>query len=294
MKYKEYSTEDVKKAVQTSYSYAEVLRKLDYVATAGGNYNTIRKIIKENKMDISHFKGSGWSRGYIGDLSKSYVPLEKLLINNSVYHSNIKYKLKNSGLIPYICDICKNGPEWNGKELKLQIDHKNGNKFDNRIENLRFICPNCHTQTPTFCRKNKNGQVAQSVEAQRLERCKCESESRLGYQTCKMCFKKFSGREGQKYCSYTCSSRGQRKAVRPSKEELEYLLKTETWTALSKKYGVSDKAVRKWAIKYGIELRRRGETENALVLKAGGETLESANLSACTNVLEVIFPDTVI
>ena len=69
----------------------------------------------------------------------------------------LKRRIIEDNLIPYKCDKCGNQGEWLGKKLTLQIDHINGNHFDNRLENLRFLCPNCHAQTPTYAGKNKMG-----------------------------------------------------------------------------------------------------------------------------------------
>lgn len=57
-------------------------------------------------------------------------------------------------LVPYKCSLCPLGPEWQGKPLTLQLDHINGDCEDDRVENLRFLCPNCHTQTPTWGNRN--------------------------------------------------------------------------------------------------------------------------------------------
>lgn len=61
--------------------------------------------------------------------------------------------------IPYVCECCGNDGEWLGKKISLQLDHINGINNDNRIENLRFLCPNCHSQTDTFGGKNKNNKM---------------------------------------------------------------------------------------------------------------------------------------
>lgn len=66
---------------------------------------------------------------------------------------DIRYHVIKNNSIPYLCE-CGQGPEWNSKVLTLQLDHINGNPADNRLENLRFLCPNCHTQTETFGSRN--------------------------------------------------------------------------------------------------------------------------------------------
>ena len=78
------------------------------------------------------------------------------MVKNSSYTNffRLKKRIINENLIEYKCSIC--GIEnWNNKPIVLQLDHINGNNRDNRIENLRFLCPNCHSQTETFCKKNK-------------------------------------------------------------------------------------------------------------------------------------------
>lgn len=67
----------------------------------------------------------------------------------------IKNFLIKNNLKKYECEICKNKGEWQGKKLSLQLDHINGKNEDNHIDNLRFICPNCHSQTKTFAGRNK-------------------------------------------------------------------------------------------------------------------------------------------
>ena len=84
--------------------------------------------------------------------------LDEILVENSTYTNRYRLKIRliKENKMNYRCAICGNNGEWNGKPLSLQLDHINGVNNDNRIENLRFLCPNCHSQTETFSGKNKN------------------------------------------------------------------------------------------------------------------------------------------
>ena len=79
-------------------------------------------------------------------------------LNSKYTHNTIKNNLVKNNLIPYECAICNNQGKHNGLSLTLQLDHINGNNKDQRLSNLRFLCPNCHSQTDTYAggnRKNK-------------------------------------------------------------------------------------------------------------------------------------------
>ena len=81
---------------------------------------------------------------------------EIVFVENSNHpRHRVKERLIKRKMIPYICDSCGNDGNWNGKELVLQLEHKNGVSNDNRLENLSFLCPNCHTQTQTYAAKNR-------------------------------------------------------------------------------------------------------------------------------------------
>ena len=82
---------------------------------------------------------------------------EEVFVENSTYpRHKIKDRIIKQGLLEYKCCECGNTGSWNGKKLVLQLDHINGKNDDHRLENLDFVCPNCHTQTDTFCAKNHN------------------------------------------------------------------------------------------------------------------------------------------
>lgn len=88
------------------------------------------------------------------------ISIEVALVENSTFtRSHLKAKLLKHKLLENKCSECNIGPEWNGKLLTLQVDHINGCNTDHRIENLRFLCPNCHSQTPTYAGGNATDRV---------------------------------------------------------------------------------------------------------------------------------------
>lgn len=147
--------QEIESAAKESFSYAQVLKKLNLNPT-GGNYKILKRKLKEMGIDISHFTGQSHLKGKTHDWSKK-TPLEEILKKESNYQS---YKLKNrlikENLLLNKCDECGFIDTWNGKPINHHLDHINGDNTDNRIENLRLLCPNCHSQTETYAGKNKN------------------------------------------------------------------------------------------------------------------------------------------
>ena len=136
--------------VKESVSIAQVLRKLKLIP-AGGNYDTIKKYIKEYNLNTSHFTGQGWLKGKTHTFTQK--PLSKILVDGKYYKSyRLKERLIRAGLKNRECEMC-GIVKWNNKVAPLELDHISGIKTDNRIENLRILCPNCHAQTPTYRRR---------------------------------------------------------------------------------------------------------------------------------------------
>jgi len=130
--------------------------------------------------------------------------------------------------------------EWNNKPISLELDHINGINNDNRLENLRIICPNCHAQTPTYRgRKNVIKQKTSKVRP------------KLQINVCIDCHKHISA--GAVRCKSCSGKLRPRKVSRPTKEILELEIRNSSFSALGRKYKVSDNAVRKWATGYNIK-----------------------------------------
>lgn len=146
---RKYSLRDVENAIKASTCMTEVLRMLG-LSEIGGNAITIKRIIKQHNFNIDHFDNSSRRKNH-----KRTIKSEVLVENSKISRTALRSLLLRENLIPYRCDACKID-EWKGKSLILDLDHINGIRTDNRITNLRFLCPNCHSQTPTFRGRNNS------------------------------------------------------------------------------------------------------------------------------------------
>ncbi|OGE89108.1 MAG: hypothetical protein A3J07_00945 [Candidatus Doudnabacteria bacterium RIFCSPLOWO2_02_FULL_49_13] len=151
---KKWTGDQLKKAAQESFSIRQVIFKLGLIP-AGGNYVQIQNYLRSLHIDTSHFKGKSWNKGLTG-LVRASMPIEQILVKESYYQSyKLKKRLFSLGLKARKCEECgwaKTTPEG---RLPLELDHINGNRNDNRLENLRVLCPNCHSLQPTHRARNK-------------------------------------------------------------------------------------------------------------------------------------------
>lgn len=133
--------EDLKKLVIESKNFSDLIRKLGYKTTNGGNISVLRRYLDKHEISYKHFKINT-------KLTKRNT--ENVFIENSTATQKVlRFWYKKGNYSEYKCDICGMLPIWNNKPLTLILDHKNGNNKDDRLENLHWVCPNCNQQLPT-------------------------------------------------------------------------------------------------------------------------------------------------
>jgi transposase-like protein len=246
-----FTEEQLREAVAGSLSVAEALRRLGYCHT-GGNPQTLKKYVGIWGISTDHFDPEAGRRRALEINGRSAIPLEQVLVEGSSYHrGHLKERLFEAGLKDRRCELCGQGDTWRGRPMSLVLDHINGVSTDNRLENLRLVCPNCAATLETHCgRKNT---------LRRVER------------KCARCGTPFSVKyPRQRYCSRRCGTRWDRtqtsrrgamgvprfrarKAERPPREQLLREINEIGYLAVGRKYGVSDTAIRKWVRQYERE-----------------------------------------
>lgn len=196
---------------ENAESITDVLKQFD-LEHKGGNGKTLAKRVSELGLNNERFKGNPlkalkkWRF-----LHPKQSPEEIFATKKKLQGRQLKEALLAIGR-PEECEKCKQKPNWNGEELNLPIDHKDGNTANNREENLRILCPNCHSQTSNFCgRKNK-------IDKRKNRGIRLNT----------------------------------RKVERPDVQALKKLLWEEPTIKIATRYGVSDKAIEKWAKSYKV------------------------------------------
>jgi hypothetical protein len=232
-----FTEQQLREAVAASISYSETLRHL-HMRAAGGNHRTLQKYVRLWDISVEHFDPAAARRRALGQPA---TPLELILIEHSTFsRGHLKKRLFAEGVKQHVCELCGQDELWRGRRMSLILDHINGVANDNRIENLRIVCPNCAATLDTHCGRNK-----------RLLR------------ECVVCGREFRAQApDQRHCSHSCggrsvashaAARAARTVERPPYEQLLQEIEEMGWSAVGRKYGVSDNAVRKWVRWYEAE-----------------------------------------
>lgn len=163
------SKERAEEICKQVYSIADFCRMVGW-KPVGGNYKTVHKYIKEYNLDISHFTGQ---KTNLGNKNNIGLPKEEFFKKDKlIKSSDLIKKLIDLGLKEYKCECCEI-TEWNGKEIRLQIHHIDGDHFNNELNNLKILCPNCHSQTDTYAgKKNPKGKSTTVYERKPKHTCK--------------------------------------------------------------------------------------------------------------------------
>ncbi|NDB82601.1 MAG: HNH endonuclease [Alphaproteobacteria bacterium] len=226
--------EEFQKLVYQFQSLADIIRYFNLLPGAG-NYTTLKKRIVRDNIDISHIK-LGIDSNRNRQMRKKVTSKEVLANGKFISGSTLKKVIFREGLLEEQCFKCGLGNLWQGEKINLTIDHIDGNRHNNLLENLRILCPNCHSQTPTFSGRNiKNKKTWKN--------------------NCQLCNKKLHNKKSIR-CRRCTNLNNRTKITWPENNQLLELLRSTTMESLAKSLGVSSNAIRTRLKRRGLSFKR--------------------------------------
>lgn len=226
------SDNDMRQIVSESTSLKQVLLRIGYSGTS--QVNPLKNRMKKLGISINRDKF----------IREHEAPDNEVYVKNSSY-GHIRERVFKDNYMEYKCSVCGIKATWNNNPLTLQLDHIDGDCHNNTKGNLRWLCPNCHSQTSNY--GNKDGH--------RSKRRQRTNEKTI----CPVCNKLFVKKNrNQICCSNICACKLRTKPVPVKKEELAHILKkTKNFEAVGRIYGVTGQGVRKWCKRYDMSTHIR-------------------------------------
>jgi hypothetical protein len=142
-------------AIRSSVSIASALAALGW-PESGNARRRLRAYLGLYGVDASHFLGQSWSQGRRFPERSRPIDVYLVVDGPRITSHELRQKLIAAGIFDHECATC-GGTSWQGRAIPLELEHKNGNRNDNRLENLELLCPNCHALTPTYRGRNIGG-----------------------------------------------------------------------------------------------------------------------------------------
>ena len=226
-----YSNEEFIQIVKQSNSMSELSKKLGYSSKSGDSLARIRKRIDELQISTEHFS-------LINRRPMKRTEENVFIENSTASQKTLREWYVKKQYTPYICSICGQESTWQGKELTLILDHVNGINNDDRLENLRWVCPNCNQQLETTGSKNPQRKII-------AKKYYCED---CGIEISK----------NSKKC-ISCFGKSQIKPITElpvTREDLKILIRTKSFSEIGRKFNLTDNAIRKWCDKYNLPRKK--------------------------------------
>ena len=271
--WEKFSDNELAQFVQESTNINELAVKLGYSPRSGSGNLAVKEMLKIKNFDSTHFLGQNWR--------KDNYDYTRFQSNSKIHSSNALAALIH--LRGRKCENC-GLEQWQGQDIPLQVHHIDGNHYNNVLDNLQILCPNCHAQTDTYAGKNKN-RISVSdkefVDALQESNSIYDAIKKLGISSgkyayeranklideynislldnrilnyCKKCGVEIS--KEAEYCS-KCMHENQRKAEWPSREILKEKIYTTSFEAIGREYGVDGNSIRNWCDYYNLPRRKK-------------------------------------